>query len=81
MQIIDSSKFHRASLIICVHRCIGKPIHLASHACQSSTAILRFAVRKSRFMSSAVGITWYWQQYPWYIMYILTSNTNKHCTG
>ncbi len=44
-EIVDSRKFHRALIIICVQRCIRKPIHLRSHVWQSSTAVLCFALK------------------------------------
>ncbi len=44
-QIVDLTKFHRPSIIICVHRCIGKPIHLRSLSLQRSAAVLSFALK------------------------------------
>ncbi len=44
-KIINSGKFDRASVIICLHQYIGKPIHLGSHTWQLSIGISSFALK------------------------------------
>ncbi len=56
-QIVDSNKFNRASIIICVHRCIGKPINVGWFPAWQPSLPYWVLLWKPRFVKgSAMGI-------------------------